>query len=70
MATEEILDDYLTKEELARQLGKSTRTVERWAALRIGPPRTRVGASVLYAIADVRRWLEAQREDRPRRRRA
>lgn len=70
MATDEILDGYLTEQDLARQLGKSTRTIQRWAALRIGPPRTLIGQTVYYHVDDLRDWIKAQREYRPQRRRA
>ena len=70
MTTTEILDEYIAKKDLARQLKKSERTLDRWDALRIGPPRTLIGQSVFYYIPDVRAWLAAQREDRPQRRRA
>ena len=70
MTTTEILDGYLSRRDLAHQLGKSTRTLDRWAALRTGPPRTLMGQTILYRVDDVRRWLAAQREDRPQRRRA
>ena len=61
MANTEILDDYLTEPVLAAQLGKSERTLQRWRRLRIGPTPTIVGNKILYAIDDVRTWLQAQR---------
>jgi phage terminase Nu1 subunit (DNA packaging protein) len=57
---EAILSDFLTKEELASELGPKMRTLDRWDALGIGPPRTRVGRKVLYRRASVQRWLAAQ----------
>ncbi len=63
MATTEILDDYLTEPALAEQLGKSERTLQRWRRLRIGPTPTIVGNKCLYAIEDVRGWLQAQRQE-------
>ena len=38
-----ILEEFLTPEELATELGRNKRTLDRWDALGIGPPRTRVG---------------------------
>jgi hypothetical protein len=57
-----ILSEFLTKEELAAELQRNPRTLDRWAALRIGPPRTRVGRKVLYRRASVQKWLIAQEQ--------
>jgi phage terminase Nu1 subunit (DNA packaging protein) len=57
---EAILSDFLTKQELASELGREMRTLDRWDALGIGPPRTHVGRKVLYRRASVQRWLAAQ----------
>ncbi len=46
--TEPILSQFLTKEELAAELGRNARTLDRWEALGIGPPRTLVGRKILY----------------------
>jgi hypothetical protein len=61
---EAILSDFLTKQELAAELGREMRTLDRWDALGIGPPRTRVGRKVLYRRASVQRWLAAQERHR------
>ncbi len=58
-----VLDDYLTEADLARELDKSKRTLERWRRLRIGPIPTICGNKILYAISDVRIWLRAQRQE-------
>ncbi len=58
-----ILDNYLTEHALALQLGKCERTLQRWRRLRIGPTPTILGNRVLYAVADVRAWLRAQRQE-------
>jgi predicted DNA-binding transcriptional regulator AlpA len=56
--------DYLTKDQLAQQLGRSTRTIDRWHTQRIGPRRTKVGNKlVLYRKSAVSEWLERQAED-------
>ena len=60
------LDEYITREDLARQLGKSTRTLDRWAVERTGrPPRTRVGRSIFYSKSELAAWLEQQTERMP-----
>lgn len=57
-----LLSEFLTKEELATELGRNPRTLDRWAVLGIGPLRTRVGRKVLYRRASVQRWLMAQEQ--------
>ncbi len=64
-----LLLEYLTEAELARELCKSLRTLQRWKRLQHGPRRTILGRTTLYHRRDVKEWLEAQREDRPQRRR-
>ena len=65
MANTEILVDYVSEHDLAAQLGKGVRTLQRWRRLRIGPTPTIVGNRVLYAVEDVKIWLRAQRQERP-----
>jgi hypothetical protein len=60
-------DDYLTQQDLARELNVSVRTIARWHVERIGPPRIVVRRLLLYRRAAVREWLES-REEQPRRR--
>lgn len=52
-----LLEDFLRREELAEQLGLSPRTIDRWHALRLGPPRVCVGRTILYSVQSVREWL-------------
>jgi hypothetical protein len=58
-----LLQDYLSRDELARQLGESTRTLYRWEEKRIGPPVTRVGKRVLYHIPSVQLWLQSRQQE-------
>jgi hypothetical protein len=44
------------------QLAEEPRTLDRWEALGVGPPRTLVGRQVLYRRASVERWLAAQEQ--------
>jgi DNA-binding transcriptional MerR regulator len=70
MAETNLLDDYYTKEQLADQLKRSTRTLDRWDALRVGPPVTKLaGGRRLYARASVVDWLRQQEQQPPRLRR-
>ena len=62
--SEPILSEFLTKEELAAELRRNPRTLDRWHVLGVGPPRTRVGRQVLYRRASVERWLAAQEQRR------
>jgi predicted DNA-binding transcriptional regulator AlpA len=55
-----VLDGFLRREELAQQLDLSPRTIDRWEALRKGPPRVCVGRTVLYNVESVREWLKSQ----------
>lgn len=58
--SEPLLSEFLTKEELAAELRRNPRTLDRWDALGVGPARTHVGRQVLYRRASVERWLAAQ----------
>jgi excisionase family DNA binding protein len=60
--SEPILSDFLTTEELAVELGVNPRTLDRWAVLGIGPPRTRIGRKVRYRRTSVQKWLAAQEQ--------
>jgi excisionase family DNA binding protein len=44
--------------DVAELLGVSQRTLSRWHALRVGPPRCKVGRTVLYRKPAVDAWLE------------
>lgn len=55
-----VLSGFLTKGELAAALGRHPRTLDRWAALREGPPQTRIGRQTLYKKSSVQKWLSAR----------
>jgi hypothetical protein len=57
---EPILAEFLTREELAAELRRNPRTLDRWNVLGMGPPRTFVGRKILYRRASVQKWLVAQ----------
>lgn len=63
-----ILEDYLTREQLAAELNVTERTIFRWQSLPDGLPVTALGGRVLYRRASVRAWVEG-RERRPNQRR-
>jgi hypothetical protein len=52
-------EGFLTPARLASLLGVSVRTLQRWDAARIGPPRCKIGNLILYAAASVHDWLDA-----------
>jgi hypothetical protein len=60
--SEPILSEFLTKEELAAELRRNPRTLDRWDVLGMGPPRTHVGRQVFYRRASVQKWLAAQEQ--------
>jgi hypothetical protein len=65
----EIIDLFFTKAQAAEELGKSEATLDRWNRLRVGPPRTKLGRTVLYRRDTLKAWLIAQEEaevQRPR----
>jgi hypothetical protein len=53
------LDEYWSERELAKELRRNPRTVARWRQQRIAPPHTWNGREVVYAVRDVREWLNA-----------
>ena len=60
-----LLQDFLGREELARELGVSARTVDRLHRLRQGPPRVCFGRKILYDIRSVREWLRSREQRFP-----
>lgn len=65
MATQ-VLEGYLRREQLAAELGKSVRTLDRWETSRMGPPRVVCGKSILYRVESVRDWLRSREGRRSR----
>lgn len=56
----ELLDGYLTADELIGQLGISAETLKRWHWLGAEPPMTKVGRCRYYARDSVSAWLRAK----------
>jgi excisionase family DNA binding protein len=54
----DILQDYVTPEALAEELGVSPRTLKRWRLDRVGPAPTKIGRKFLYRRDAVKKWLE------------
>ena len=57
-----LLDDYLKASELAKELGLSRRTLDRWRWTRQGPPIVTIGKRVFYRKDSVREWLEGREQ--------
>jgi hypothetical protein len=66
--TRRLLDDYMTRRQLAREFSCTERTISRWMALPDGLPHTRIGARTLFRAESVRTWLDS-REVQPNQRR-
>lgn len=64
-----LLGGWISRTDLAQQLGVSEDTLRRWDALRSGPPCIRAGRKVFYRRATVLEWLEEQEAMAPRRKR-
>lgn len=61
-----ILDGWMTRAELAKELGVCVNTLSRWQTMRIGPPCVRTGRWVFYRRDTVTEWLR-QKEIRENR---
>ena len=57
-----ILENYVSRREFAKQLGKDERTVIRWEIQRRSPKRTKIGRTVYYSKRAIEIWL-AEREE-------
>jgi hypothetical protein len=62
-APDKLLDEYLTEDELAEQIGRTLRTIRRWRALGEGPPWCRVGRQTFYRKQTVRAWFAGLEQD-------
>jgi hypothetical protein len=56
--------EYITAHRLAIALGVTVRTLARWDAAGIGPPKIKIGKRVFFDTAKLPEWLE-DREVRP-----
>ena len=65
-----LLIGWISRLDLAVELGLSIDTLRRWEAMRIGPVSVRAGRKFYYRRAAVEEWLEEQEQADPRRRRA
>lgn len=56
-----LLSDYITREQLAKELNVTTRTIDKWSWLSRGPAKIKIGARCYYHRQDVLAWLDSQR---------
>jgi hypothetical protein len=55
-----IFDGYLTKKQLAQQIERTERTLDRMFLNGERPPRTKIGRTTLYRREAVLAWLRSQ----------
>jgi hypothetical protein len=55
--TPALLDGWLSRAQVATEIGVSVDTLQRWETRRIGPPCVRIGRKVLYRADAFRDWL-------------
>jgi len=67
-SNETVLEGYLERDQLASELNKSARTIDRWHAMGVGPPRVLIGRKPYYKRASVLAWLERHERDPERER--
>jgi DNA-binding transcriptional MerR regulator len=49
---------------MAKQMGVTTRTLDRWHTQRLGPPRIVIGRTILFKIDSALAWLAAKEQRR------
>ncbi len=54
--------EYLDNDAAASFLGLQPNTLEVWRSQATGPAFVRVGRKVMYAVADLRSWMEERRQ--------
>ena len=67
--TAKLLEDYLSEEQFAEELGVSTRTLRNWRQQRTGPPFVTIGKRIAYARTSGLAWVQSQ-EQQPLRKRS
>ena len=55
-----MLDEWISRDDLAEQLALTTDTLARWATDGTGPPRIKVGRRVFYRESSVEKWLRGR----------
>ncbi len=60
-----LLADWISRDQLAQELGVTPDTLARWEVRRLGPPCTPIGRKMLYRRASVQDWIRAQEQVHP-----
>lgn len=60
-----LLADWISRDQLAGELGIASDTLARWESRHEGPPCTRIGRKVFYRRGSVEAWIRAQEQVRP-----
>jgi predicted DNA-binding transcriptional regulator AlpA len=60
-----LLSDYVSKEQLAQELRRTTRTLDRWLLHGNGPAYVRLGRRVLFRKGSIEEWLLGQEQGAP-----
>lgn len=56
-----VLDGWIAESDAALELGVKVATLRNWRSAERGPPWSkRNGRAVVYAVAGLRKWIEAQ----------
>jgi hypothetical protein len=53
------MEGYLCEADMAREMGRTVRTLARWRVMQIGPRFTMRGRNIEYSVQEVRAWLAA-----------
>lgn len=56
----EVFSGWMSREELATELGVQPKTLAKWQNQRIGPPLVKIGRKVWYRKEAVQEWLRKQ----------
>ena len=57
-----LLDNWMTREQLAEELDVSIDTLARWQSQRIGPPSVKMGRRTLYRREAVQQWMVSREQ--------
>lgn len=68
-ASQSLLADWISRDQLAQELMVTADTLSRWEARREGPPCMRVGRKVFYRRSSVEDWLISREQSQPVRQR-
>ena len=56
----DLMDGFITEEEICGQIKVTRRTFRRWRRLGEAPPFVKIGSRRLYHVASVREWMKGR----------